>query len=226
MFKQIPKINANAFIKCWNVFSSHFVQQNSDWLSIYDSNTEWTSCFLGGKQSGNSNSPIGEFFKEKFGIEYRTEDGSFDLSFSSAKKYENLSCLNKRGIEKFNVEGFYPVMYDVIIEIENNFRCAWQEMTKLTWVRSPLKVIITYNWHPNDIEIWEQEDKVLVATFSEIIRQSNVGFADNSKTEYLLLVGNNEGQKLNWKPYKFDSGGNIKEKNSVRKFRTNHGKEK
>lgn len=210
----MPKINAEIFIECWKQFSEHFIFSNPDWLKIYENNTEWSIRLLGGKRSCSESSPIGIFFETKFeGLRYRTEDGSFDLAFSLEGNYKQLSYLTKSGIGFYNVDGYYPTMYDVIIEVENDCRCAWQEMTKLTWVRSPLKVLITYNRHQFDTSIWQTETKMLVDTFSNIIHQSNQAFKDNSETEYLLIIGNNADCKLNWKYHKFDSDGQREKKN-------------
>lgn len=204
-------LNADIFIESWKQFSEEFISKNSDWLTLYENNTDWSVRFLGGKRSCSESSPIGNFFKQKFsGLRYRTEDGSFDLAFSLSPNYSKLSYLYKGDIDFFDVDGFYPTMYDVIIEVENDCKCAWQEMTKLSWVRSPLKVLITYNWHPCDALIWEAETKMLVDTFSNIIHQSNQTFKDNSQTEYLLIIGNNADSKLNWTYHKFDSDGQLR----------------
>ncbi len=203
-------LNAYNFIECWEQFSQDFISKNIDWLTIYNNNSDWTLLFLGGKKSSSEGSPIGNFFQEKFsGLRYRMEDGSFDLAFSLSPNYSRLSYLYNGNIDFFDVDGFYPIIYDVIIEVENECKCAWQEMTKLTWVRSPLKVLITYNWHPSNIEIWQTESKMLTDTFSNIIHQSNQAFKDNPQTEYLLIIGNNANSKLNWAYHKFDSDGKI-----------------
>ena len=58
-----------------------------------------------------------------------------------------------------------------------------------------------------DESIWQIETKMLIDTFSNIIHQSNKNFKDNSQTEYLLIIGNNADNKLNWTYHKFDSDG-------------------
>jgi hypothetical protein len=207
------KIDKDIFINTWEQFSEHFTSQNPDWLNLYDNSNEWSAKFLGGKKSCSKSSPIGNFFKMKFSeLRYRTEDGSFDLVFSFSSNYSKLGYLHKTEIDFFDIEGwFYPTMYDVIIEVENDCRCSWQEMAKLTWVRCPLKVLVTYNWHPFDTLIWQTETKMLVDTFSNIIHQSNQNFKDNSQTEYLLIIGNNADKKLSWSYHKFDSDGQHEE---------------
>ena len=39
------------------------------------------------------------------------------------------------------------------------------------------------------------------------ISQSNTYFEDNPQTKYLLIIGNNDNNRLNWKYFEFDSRG-------------------
>lgn len=192
----MTRLNGNTFIKTWQGFSKQFILDNPDWLNIYENNSEWSARFLGGKRSSVETSPIGDFFSKNLkGLRYRTEDGSFDLAFSFAENYRDFG-------------GFYPTMYNVIIEVENNCKCAWQEMAKLIWVRSPLKVLVTYNRHPCDTAVWKAETKTLQEGFSDIIKQANEKFPENSDTEYLLIIGNNANNNLNWSFQIFNTCGN------------------
>ncbi len=84
-------------------------------------------------------------------------------------------------------------------------------MAKLRWVRSPLKVLITYNCHPYNTDTWTIENKMLVDTFSNVIHQSNLHFIDNTQTQYLLIIGDNADNKLCWTYYKFNSDGQLGE---------------
>ncbi|MBS0646119.1 MAG: hypothetical protein JSR97_05960 [Verrucomicrobia bacterium] len=202
----MTRINADIFISSWVEFSQKFTTENLDWLELYESNHCWSEKFLGGKRSSSDNSPIGKFFADKFqGLRYRMEDGSFDLAFSFADNYKKIPYLNRNEISNFDLENqFYPSSYDILLEIENECVCAWQEMTKLTWARCPLKVLVTYN------NKWSNENEMLAQSFTTIISQSNTDFKDNQETEYLLIIGNNADKKLNWTFYKFDSNGNRK----------------
>lgn len=206
MTENILRINSDIFISLWNEFSQQFTSENSEWQVLWDSDFLWSKKFLGGKKSSSETSPIGQFFQEKFqDIRYRTEDGSFDLAFSFAPNYAGIPYINRNKIDHFNLDDqFYPAAYDIIVEIENGCNYAWHEMTKLTWVRCPLKVLITYNGK------WSNENEMLVLSFSTIISQSNKNFKDNLATEYLLLVGNKTtDNKLEWKHFKFDSNGKV-----------------
>lgn len=201
----MPQINADTFISSWIEFSEQFTLQNPDWLTAYDNSSAWSNIFLGGKKSSSDSSPMGQFFATKHGLRYRTEDGSFDLALSSSDNYKQIPYIDRNEIYLFDVENqFFPTSYDIIVEIENECACAWQEMTKLSWVRCPLKVLVTYNSKS------DKENEMLTKSFETIISQSNKKFADNQATEYLLIIGNNKDKKLNWTFYKFDSDGRQK----------------
>ena len=138
------------------------------------------------------------------------EDGLFDLTFSSAENIKEIKYLYRGKENSFNIEEqFYPTSYDIIIEIENNPSSSWQEMAKLTWVNCPLKVLVTYyNKDKNDLE-----SDILVHNFSNIIKNCNSKFQENNKTEYLLLIGRIENDKLIWDSFIFNTQGNEIDKN-------------
>ena len=205
------QITASEFIKSWKEFSIQFIRENPDWLKAYQHDGTWSPKFLGTKRSNSECSPIGKFIKDKFHLNYRTEDGSFDIAFSSAENFKKIPFILKNKIETFELEEqFYPAYYDILIEVENDCNTAWQEMTKLTWVRCPLKVLVTYNSSDENESIIALENEMLVQSFTTIIDQSNKTFADNVQTEYLMIVGNAKDENLNWNFFQFDSTGKLK----------------
>lgn len=122
-----------------------------------------------------------------------------------SEHYKNIPYLNRNKI-LLDEKKLYPISYDIVIEIEieNNLEGAWQEMIKLTWIRCPLKILVTYN------QKWSNEDDMLRQSFTTNISQSNITFKENQDTEYLLIIGNKDNDLLNWKSYKFDSEGQQK----------------
>lgn len=203
----MTRINADYFIDCWKEFSNEFTLKNEGWELAYNNDSAWTNLFLGAKKSSSDSSLIGKHFKGKFqNLRYRTEDGSFDLTMSTANNYKNIPYIAKNNISYFDIEEekYFPTSYDVIVEIENKHERAWYEMTKLTWVRSPLKVLVTYH-NKQDVE-----NKALVESFKTIISQSSFQFKDNPETEYLLIIGDNKEKFLIWEFYKFDNEGQPK----------------
>lgn len=196
-----PKLfDADAFIAAWKEFTNAFVSGHPAWQKAYQDNASWSKLFLGGKKSTSKGSPIGDFFSEKHDFRYRTEDGSFDIALSTAKNYNELPIHLDDSV-------FYPRTYDIIIEIENYAESAWQEMTKLTWVRCRLKVLITYHFNKDESK-WDTENEMLIKSFETIIKQSGENIREDDRTEYLLIIGNDKYNTLNWKYVKFDSKGN------------------
>jgi hypothetical protein len=200
------RIDAKTFIRAWVEFSKEFTSKNPNWLDSYQSSISWSTLFLGGKKSTEENSPIGNFLKDKFALRYRVEDGLFDLAFSSSENFKQIPYLSRNVLDYFEPEYFFPAYYDIIMEIENEYVCAWQEMTKLTWVRCPLKVLVTYN----GIKEKQKENEMLIQSFQTIIKQAIGAYPENPETEYVLIVGNDLNQKLNWECFVFSNEGKQK----------------
>jgi len=196
----MTKIDAKKFIECWKEFSEKKLVVEKDWKKKYEDDDEWTSLLLGGKKSSGEDSPIGNFYREKFDLlRYRKEDNKIDLVFSFAKNFKSILYLKEKPNE------FYPSNYDVVIEVENNIYTSWQEISKLTGILCRLKVLVTYKEENGD-----EQTQILKETFQAMIRQVNEHFAENDSTEYLLLVGCIEENELIWKPFIFNTKGEVK----------------
>ena len=125
--------------------------------------------------------------------------------------YQNIPTLDKYfNRDKFNLESkYYPTIYDILLEHENEIYYSWQEVAKLAYVRGFLKVLITYNTENiNDIQL-NEENLMMIDMFNTIIEQSSDGLPDNSETEYLLLMGRKEDYKLIWTSIIFDFNGKL-----------------
>ena len=83
-------------------------------------------------------------------------------------------------------------------------------MCKLTYAKSKLKVLITYNWDIEKNKDYEYVFKILKKNFSEIISQSNQQFSENETTEYILIVGQKRNENLIWKIFVFNYRGEEK----------------
>ena len=92
---------------------------------------------------------------------------------------------------------FYPNVYDIILEHENDVNKSWEEMFKLTRFRARLKVLITYLEFKVDSS--EQMER-LRNNFKEIIQLSNQDYEPNE--EYILIAGEryevNKKDMLRW----------------------------
>lgn len=202
-------IKADHFIKDWKDFSYEFITNNEKWNEWYNDKSYgvWTAKFLGGKTSSNKDCPLGEFFKLLYGdnFRYRREDGTFDLSFTFAKDYHNMPRAIGNKSEPLSTID-YPSSYDVVIEVENYIDACWQEMAKLTWLRCPLKVLVTYNDNNTNRK---SENAILRERFERIICQSVSRFADVEGTEYVLLIGHDTNKLLEWSAYVFNEKGKL-----------------
>lgn len=90
-------------------------------------------------------------------------------------------------------EGTMPLFVDVLIEHESQFKTTHDEMWKLIFYRSPLKVLVTYA-HPDD---WETKLKCLL----KYLCLANEAFPENAGTQYLFIVGHHAGEKIRWRAY-------------------------
>jgi hypothetical protein len=204
-------ITAEIFVKHWLNFSKDEITQNQEWLNLWQTTKKWSNWIVGTKKSSTTESPVGKYFSEQFtGLRYRTEDGLFDLSMSLDKNLSDVPTLDKNynpEIFKIADNAYYPAIYDVLLEHENEIYTSWEEVAKLAWSRSFLKVLVTYN---HDHTIREQiikEHEMMIETMKSIISQCNAGFADHPETEYLLLIGHKEGNELRWFHQIFDANG-------------------
>ena len=83
----------------------------------------------------------------------------------------------------------YPTNYDILIEHENDIKLCYQEMIKLTYYKSSLKVLVTYNYDENAENQWQKTEANAVANFSSILQQTNSEMPENKDTEYLFIIG-------------------------------------
>lgn len=86
-----------------------------------------------------------------------------------------------------------PPYYDVLIEIENVPEKGYEEMTKLTYFNSHLKILVLHLW-PDDF--YEKAQTTLAKNFASIIAQANRRYCENTKNEYLLITIQKIGQEL------------------------------
>jgi hypothetical protein len=204
-------ITADIFLKHWLDFSQTLTS-NGDWLTHWQSSTAWSNYILGTKRSSSKTSPIGEFFRRHFDkLRYRTEDGLYDLTMSLSNNFTDIPTLDRNyNLIAFQpkTEEYYPTIYDILLEHENEIYYSWHEIAKLGYVRGLLKVLVTYNSDNLTKQQIANECAMMVKTFSTVIKQCNSNFSDNSQTEYLLLVGRQEADELVWFHQTFDDNGN------------------
>jgi len=180
------KITADKFIKLWSEFSKSYDLKNK-----YQSTSKaWTDSVLGKATCQTEQSPFGSFIKAKTGEKFvcRNEDGDVDMSLSDYGVFEILP-IQKKFAQVPQLLNGYPTNYNVIIENENDISRCHQEMIKLTYYKSILKVLITYNFDEHQENQWKGIENKITANFSSILRQTNSQLPENKDTQYLFIIG-------------------------------------
>ena len=181
------EINVKRFLEAWKSLVSDYVHPDGefvkDFLKKYNKDKEWTK-FLLGKQEYGKDSPLGNhlisYFNNQIGC--RKEYNKLDLILAKPEFFEFESILNTPKKENY---GFYPKIFEIIIEHENNIEGCWQEMAKLAAIRAKLKVLITYNKAQKDGKNYADVLESIQQNFAAIIQQSNEELPEIEKTQYL-----------------------------------------
>lgn len=199
------------------IFSEIFIEfvqkklesEKNSWSIYYNKSSQWTKFIL----SSGSQIEIENLIKKKTGliVRSRKEDGLVDLTMTVGKDLEKIPTLNKNYEHVFlefkDSVTYEPRIYDVLLEHENYIYDSWREVAKLAYQRARLKVLVTYIYKEGREK---EECEMMIKTFNTIIKQCTEDFEDNPKTEYLLLIGYQDGRKnLRWYEYIFDSKGNA-----------------
>ncbi len=197
-------MKASEFIKIWIGFYKQIIINNPQCLASYNLNKDWTNFILGSKRSEQNDSPLGNFITNSTELIYRKEDGLVDLALAEKGCFKGISTMEspdgtcQRGEIRLE-NSFYPPVYEILIEHENNVLSCWQEMVKLTYFRAKLKVLITYNWDVDHKSNYAYVFDVLVQNFKDIIQQANEKLKESDDTEYLLIIGQLDSNKsLQW----------------------------
>jgi hypothetical protein len=210
-------MKATQFISKWKDLIKD-LKDNTEFLKCYRDDTSWTELVLGdGKKNGErerereveDNNPmtdksrLGAVVIDDNSLRYRKEDAKIDLVFGK----ENF-IIDVKNSNKINNSCFYPKVYEIIVEHENNIATAWQEMVKLTTFRAKLKVLITYNWgeDENDKKDYSKNIETTAQNFGNIIKQTNEVFPENPDTEYLLIIGQRKVENVFWHYFIYNAG--------------------
>ncbi len=206
-------ITAQQFLNLWLEFSQKHIESNADWVNQWNNNDGWSKFILGTKTSCSNLSPIGNFFSERIpNLKYRTENSLVDLTMSVRESFQSIPTLFTNHVPGVleTYASHYPVIHDVLFEHENAIYFSWHEVVKLTYAKSYLKVLVTYNSDTLQENIVTKENEMMFNTVQTILEQSSREFAENEQTEFLLLIGRKKENILSWTSGIFDSKGNPK----------------
>ncbi len=141
----MSKITPLKFVESFEAFVK---KQRSSIVKTNDTRKKLTLAIIGKNISQDSGSPLGDFItKKRFKDNvYRREDGSVDISiYKIRKSYRNI--LNMWfDFRRKPLDLKMPIYYDVLVELENVVERGYEEMAKLTYYNSNLKVLILVLW--------------------------------------------------------------------------------
>jgi len=171
------QIQPNNFLEAFKNEWCSLVEKNPQEISgVYRDSKRWTSYMLG--KDGFLSKVMARLDKNESALEYKRE-------------YYTLDALYVGGEDLFRENKTYPSQLQVLIEHEQGDNIE-EEMWKLIFWRSPLKVIIFYDWNEyekstNARMVWlDNKLKKLV----DMLDKANAYFPENEKTNYLFIIGN------------------------------------
>lgn len=197
-------MKAQEFIEAWKEFYPSIQQDGETWEDAWAEKglIPWTHRVTG-EAFGNSDcSPLGKFLLGKLGEHrwiYRTEVKKVDLALARTETWPipPVCSSNENGWKQH----YWPYPHEILIEHDSNCRDSWKEMAKLILLRARLKVLITYT-HPKLHKHSDEFTEETRVQFSKMIRHAWGVIKEDNQTEYLLIVGQLEGEgdqsKVNW----------------------------
>ncbi len=172
--KKVKKtISAECFCKAFSKLWQDEAKKRDTILRAYPDETGWTEYMLGKKGASPTDSflwRVSERLSFTMGKEWYTLDAVY---------YDKASDLYPRG-----PRGPYPTCLYVIVEHENRNEHVETEMWKLLQWRSPLKVLIFYDYREGKKKAYEK-----LKNLFEMGKKVDVVCSEANDTEYLFLVG-------------------------------------
>ncbi len=183
--REAKKVTAEQFCEAWCAVWTEKSEQEKSRISSKLSGdgtwTEWTKCMLTGSDA---------FLK------------SVATKLGFQDKWQHGGGLNIDMVFLTDPENGYPPIFDVMIEHEND-KYVENEMWKLMYLRSPLKVIVFYEHHfqsmsspPDTICLSKKLGELI-----KMLHETNAAFPENENTEYLFIIGSVESRdaKIQWR---------------------------
>lgn len=193
-------ISPETFINLWKEFVA---KKDDEIINAYSSNPQLTQTILGAKGSKTTGCPLGDYLKKNIELKsyaYRTEDGGVDLSVYEEKNIEGVKDMYEMGNPlDFEILKHYPRNYAILLEHENQIELAYQEMHKLSYLKAPLKVLITYVWETKKTgEDYSFVYERLRENFAQILTAANASHPENPDTRYLTIAGQKRDGMIYW----------------------------
>ena len=174
----------DAFKKEWEKLLQH---DEENIRNSYPFNDKWTDYFVTGENS----------FLEKVMLNLREEAN--DLNYWRELYNIDASFIGGKELIWGNDNLLYPSIIYALIEHENA-GVPEEEVWKLAYRRSPLKVTIFYDYHEHEKASGRTRDEWVphkLASFNSIINEINGFCGKEPEVEYLFIIGNKESEHSN-----------------------------
>ena len=184
---QVNRVRADIFRKAFYEQWKQDIESNKDEIyRKFSTDSEWTQFIQ----------PKGGFLNRVMDrlpikLEYRTEYYTIDSLYVAGKDL----------LEKENL--CYPSEIHALIEHENKDKIE-EEMWKLAYLRSPLKVIIFYDYNDKEKESSGMKRGWLnnkLSSLMKMLKLINDFYKENEDTEYLFIIGarREPGGEIYWR---------------------------
>lgn len=181
-----PKQFLNAFETLWNEDASN----NSKRKQAFRHKEPWNEYMLGSEPPGFLRRVADKLRQDVNRLECYGELYTLDLVYVS-------------GEDLYRKDLYYPSLLSVIIEHEHNLETVEEEMWKLIFWRSPLKVLISYDWNDDEKTTENRKNKLSgkLKKLSKMLDSANTAYPETKGTEYLFIIGNRDNVRsdIRWR---------------------------
>lgn len=197
--KMVRNLGFYEFSEFWNDFICKNIPPH-EISKLWQSDKEWTKTVLSDK--------LRKSLSEEFNLNNKLwfEWKKFDLIAGTDDHFEGIYVYDlyetfEKYLQNRKNKNFltYPKHQLLLLEHENDFRTALNELMKLTYERAKTKVLITY---PYTIK----NRIALITNTLKILDQSDKDLPEYS-TEYILVLGEHIDDILYWSFYQFGCNG-------------------
>ena len=183
MGKQRKKVSARRFRQMFAKLWNEEVGGNREAiLEAYQDNTNWTEYMLATNQTPCEDTFLGRL-SERMELAMVREQLRLDAIFHSQ---------DQDNVLRINPSVKFPACMNVIIEHENG-EYVEREMWKLLMIRSPLKVLMFYDYREDEKTTDERKRTWLKKKLEKLLewcRHVDSVWPESRNAEYLFLVGN------------------------------------
>ncbi|MDA0841263.1 MAG: hypothetical protein O3B01_31875 [Planctomycetota bacterium] len=172
-----------AFSEEW---SAQLSEHRDCLLHAYSQRTTWTSYML--REDG---------VLHKVMLRLLSNRGCPETSLRYSREWYTIDAVYVGGDDLYKDGRRYPSYMSALIEHEQGGALE-EEMWKLIFWRSPLKILVAYDYWESkkqsnkEYEVWM---KCKLGKLVDMLRLANEAFPENQETEYLFLIANRQDEE-------------------------------